>query len=305
MSLKLGIDLGGTKIEGALLDGEGHEVFRHRVPTPAGDYAQTLDAIATVVDVLEAQAGLRLPSIGIGTPGAVSRATGLMKNCNSVCLNGRPLRSDLEVRLQKTVFLANDADCFTLSEAVDGAASAGHVVFGVILGTGVGGGITVGRELLCGPNAITGEWGHNPLPTRALALGAAKGLPSRVCHCGRADCVEAWLCGPGLAETHAGLGGERVTADVVATRSASGDVQAVQATALHAEQLALALAQVINILDPDVIVLGGGVSNVASLYREVPAHWGQAVFSDRVDTQLVRARYGAASGVRGAAWLCR
>ncbi len=302
MAALLGIDLGGTKIEGVILVG-GCERARQRVATPAGDYAATLAAIVQLVQGLEQAAGLVVPAVGIGTPGAVSRATGLMKNCNSVCLNGRPLQQDLEARLGKRVHLANDADCFTLSEAVDGAAAGAAIVFGVILGTGVGGGIAVNRQLLCGPNAITGEWGHNPLPQAAWALAQAQGLASRTCHCGRRDCIETWLAGPALACNYRELGGEAVDALRVSERAAAGDGLAQRALQLHAQQLALALAQVINILDPDVIVVGGGVSNIGSIYDAVPPYWQGPVFSDRIDTRLVRARYGDASGVRGAAWL--
>lgn len=302
--VRLGIDLGGTKIEGIVLSAEGHELARQRVLTPAGDYEATLAAITGLVQSLEAEAGVSAPALGLGTPGTVSRRTGLMKNCNSVCLNHHPLQQDLENRLGRPAYLANDADCFTLSEAVDGAGSDGRIVFGVILGTGVGGGLAVDRRLLAGPNGIAGEWGHNPLPQAALELAVAAGLsPQRDCYCGRRNCIEPWLCGPGLQRTYREFSGEAVDAQTVAARAAAGDAPAQRSLQLHAQQLALALAQIINILDPDVIVVGGGLSQLTSLYDAVPQHWQAAVFSDSVETLLRPARYGAASGVRGAAWL--
>lgn len=301
----LGIDLGGTKIEGIILDHAGTECARHRVATPANDYAATLQAIHRLVDHLQSMAGMDVPAIGMGTPGALSRLTGTMKNCNSVCLNGHPLPDDLVRVLGKPVYLANDADCFTLSEAVDGAAADAAVVFGVILGTGVGGGIAVNQRLLAGPNAITGEWGHNPLSRSAWELACAHGLPSRRCYCGRDDCIEAWLSGPGLALTGRLMGAPVADAAALGKAAQTGDDRARAALMLYQQQLALALAAVINILDPDVIVVGGGVSNIASLYETVPPLWSGPVFSDAIETRMVPARFGDASGVRGAAWLCR
>ncbi|TNF35263.1 MAG: ROK family protein [Gammaproteobacteria bacterium] len=301
----LGIDLGGTKIEGLLLSPQGEALARQRVATPAGDYALTLSTIHRLVMELQAQAGVDVPAIGIGTPGALSRVTGRMKNCNSVCLNGEALPQDLQALLGKRVLLANDADCFTLSEAVDGAGAGASTVFGVILGTGVGGGVAVNGQLLSGPNAITGEWGHNPLSHASWSLLQSHGLESRRCYCGRMDCIEAWLSGPALARTCRELGYAAADAAAVAAAAATGQGIAQQALALHHQLLAHALAVVINILDPDVIVLGGGVSNIDALYASVPELWHGPVFSDRIDTRLVKARYGDASGVRGAAWLCR
>ncbi|HEY9036596.1 MAG TPA: ROK family protein [Pseudomonadales bacterium] len=303
--LSLGIDLGGTKIEGVVLDANGVEQARHRMATPANDYQATLQALTQLVAELQAAAQADIPAVGIGTPGALSRLTGKMKNCNSVCLNDQALPEDLARQLNKRVYLANDADCFTLSEAVDGAGIHAPVVFGVILGTGVGGGIAVNQTLLQGPNAITGEWGHNPLSPAARQLADAHGLGSRHCYCGRQDCIEAWLSGPALAATGRQLGVDATDAAAVAQAAAAGHVAAKQALDLYQQQLALSLAGVINILDPDVIVLGGGVSNMASLYTAVPPLWCGPVFSDRVDTRLLPARFGDASGVRGAAWLCR
>ena len=301
----LGIDLGGTKIAGVVLDDRGEELASHRLPTPAGDYAATLAAIQSLVSELEAAAGVTVPAIGIGTPGALSRLTGKMKNCNSVCLNDQALPEDLAQRLGKRVHLANDADCFTLSEAVDGAGAGAPVVFGVILGTGVGGGIAVRQQLLVGPNAITGEWGHNPLPLPAWDMARSLGFPSRRCYCGRADCIEAWLSGPSLVRTAQALGSTASTAVALAADCAAGDAPALRAMQLYQQQLAWALAGVINILDPDVIVLGGGVSNIGALYEAIPPLWQGPVFSDAIATRLLPARFGDASGVRGAAWLCR
>ena len=266
---RIGIDLGGTKIEALALDAAGREVFRKRVPSPRGDYAATLAAVAGLVR--EAGEG----TVGVGIPGALSTVTGLVKNANSTWLIGKPLQQDLETAIGREVRLANDANCFALSEAVDGAGEGTDVVFGVILGTGVGGGIVVHSEVLTGPNAIAGEWGHNPLP-----LPQASDLPLRPCYCGRSGCIETYLSGPALERD----GGEA-------------------ALGRYAERLARALAGVINILDPDVIVLGGGVSKVARLYQDVPKLWQRHVFSDQVTTRLLPPRHGDASGVRGAAWL--
>ncbi len=266
---RIGIDLGGTKTEALALDAAGREVFRKRVPTPRGDYAATMQTIAALVE--EAGKG----TVGVGIPGAISHATGLVKNANSTWLIGKPLKEDLERVLGREVRLANDANCFALSEAVDGAGAGAEVVFGVILGTGVGGGIVVRGRLIEGANSIAGEWGHNPLP-----LPRAEDMPLRECYCGRAGCIETYLSGPALVRD-------------------GGDA----ALDLYCERLARALGGVINILDPDVIVLGGGVSNVARLYDEVPRLWPHYVFSDQVATRLVPPKHGDSSGVRGAAWL--
>jgi fructokinase len=275
--VRIGIDLGGTKIEGIALDDGGAELARRRVPTPQGDYFGTVTAIATLVGAIEAAAGGR-GTVGVGIPGALSRVTGLVKNASSTCLIGRPLQADLEAALARPVRLANDANCFALSEAVDGAGRGERVVFGVILGTGVGGGIVVDGRVLEGPNAIAGEWGHNPLPR-----ASGDDLPLRPCYCGRAGCIETYLCGPAL-ERAGGAANEA-------------------AIARYAERLARALAGVINVLDPDVIVLGGGVSNVDRLYSAVPTLWAEHVFSDHVSTRLAKHVHGDSSGVRGAAWL--
>jgi fructokinase len=275
--MRIGIDLGGTKIEGIVIDAAGRACARRRVPTPRGDYRATVAAIAALVAALESESGARA-SVGVGIPGALSRVSGLVKNANSTCLIGQPLQRDLEAALGRPVRLANDANCFALSEAVDGAGRGARVVFGVILGTGVGGGIVVDGRVLEGPNAIAGEWGHNPLP-----LPAGDDLPLRPCYCGRAGCIETYLCGP--------------------ARERDGGVAAAAAIARYEARLARALAGVINLLDPDVIVLGGGVSNVDRLYANVPRLWRAHVFSDHVATRLVQPAHGDASGVRGAAWL--
>ena len=283
--MRIGVDLGGTKIEALALDPKGREVFRKRVLTPRGDYAATLDAVAALVK--EIGPG----TVGVGIPGALSRVTGLVKNANSTWLIGRPLKQDLERALGREVRLHNDANCFALSEAIDGAGQGAPVVFGVILGTGVGAGIVVERKVLVGRNAIAGEWGHNPLP-----LPVAADLPLPACYCGRAGCIETYLSGPGLERDHEQLTQEKLSARDIVARDG-------EALDRYIQRLARALAGVINLLDPDVIVLGGGMSNVERLYTEVPRRWARYVFSDQVATRLVRNAHGDSSGVRGAAWL--
>lgn len=303
--MHIGIDLGGTKIEAVLTGAGGTIIARQRVATPQQDYHATLKAIAALVNQLEHK--LTQPAqIGIGTPGAISQLTHSMKNCNSTCLNGQALKQDLEQLLRREIRIANDADCFALSEAIDGAAAGMATVFGVILGTGVGGGIVVNGKLLAGPNSIAGEWGHNVLP-----VGAPRIQPEnhRPCYCGRADCVETYLSGPGLARSFFELNAEYeaegvpFTAERIATLAGNGDQDALLMLDIYSQQLAASLAQVINILDPHAIVLGGGISNIDSLYALVPKYWSQFVFSDQVQTQLLRNRHGDSSGVRGAAWL--
>ena len=295
--MRIGIDLGGTKIEAIALGDEGATLARRRTATPRGDYGTTLDAIAELIKAVEAEAGGQ-GSVGLATPGAISPENGRIKNSNSEWLIGKPLAEDMEVRLGRPVRLANDADCFALSEAVDGAGEGAASVFGAILGTGVGGGIVIGGRLLRGPNAIAGEWGHNPLPWPADA--ERSGPP---CYCGRAGCIETFLSGPGLARNHAGETGETLTADQIAAAAASGDGPSGATLARYEERLAKALASVINVIDPEVVVLGGGVSNIARLYDTVPKLWGAYIFSDTARTRLVRAHHGDSSGVRGAAWL--
>lgn len=313
--MRIGIDLGGTKIEGVALDEAGEILWRQRVATPAGSYEETLVAIIELVQEIEQRSG-RSGTIGIGTPGAVSRLTGQIKNSNSTCLNGQFLREDLALRLGREVRIANDADCFALSEASDGAGAGHAVVFGVILGTGAGGGIVVNGRLLNGPNAIVGEWGHNPLYFSArdqnsadwmspIKPDRAQLLPdgNRRCNCGRLNCNETYVSGSGLQLSYQELGGEPLSGRQIAQLALSGNAMAEQALHSYQRHLARALSTVINILDPDVIVLGGGVSNIDSLYQEIPRLWLPYVFSDRVDTQLLKAKHGDSSGVRGAAWL--
>lgn len=295
--MRIGIDLGGTKIEGVALAEDGRERARLRVPTPRGDYGATLGAIRDLVHALEEEAGER-GSIGIGMPGAISPASGLVKNANSTWLIGQPFHADLEAALGRKIRLANDADCFALSEASDGAGAGAASVFGVILGTGAGGGIVVHGRLLQGPNAIAGEWGHNPLP-----WALPDELPSPRCYCGKEGCIETWISGPGLEADYARAEKQLLGADEIAAAAAAGSRPARAALRRHADRLARALAHVINIIDPEIIVLGGGLSNIEALYEEVPSRWGAYVFSDRVATRLLRNRHGDASGVRGAAWL--
>ena len=296
-NLRLGIDLGGTKIEGIVLDADDVERCRERIPTPQNDYEATVDAVTDLVASLESSVN-RACSVGIALPGSVSRATGLVKNSNSVCLNEQPLHQVLEARIGRPLRFANDADCFALSEATDGAGKDGAVVFGVIVGTGTGGGIVINRQLLAGPNGIAGEWGHNPLP-----WPQAEELPGPACYCGQHGCIETWLSGPGLARDHAQVNGGSMNARTIIQLAELGDEKACASMQRYADRMARALASVINVLDPDVIVLGGGISNCKRLYKAVTSRWDAYVFSDRVDTRLVCAQHGDASGVRGAAWL--
>lgn len=297
--LRLGIDLGGTKIAGVVLDGEGRAVSSRRVATPAGDYLQTLSAVAGLVADMEADVGASGMPVGMATPGSLSPSTGRIRNANSVCLNGRTLRQDLEAVLQRPLRLANDADCLAVSEAADGAGAAAATVFGVILGTGVGGGLVVHGRLLSGSNAIAGEWGHNPLPWPDPDTE----LPGRRCWCGRRGCIETWLSGPGLAADYADRGGVAADAAVIVHRALAGETVAKATLAAYEDRLARGLAGLINVLDPDVLVLGGGLSQIHRLYQNVPRRWARHVFSDRVTTRLAPALHGDASGVRGAAWL--
>jgi len=284
-ALRIGVDLGGTKIEALALEPSGREVFRKRVSTPRGDYEATIGAVTALVREIGAR------PVGVGIPGTLSRVSGRVKNANSTWLIGQSLKEDLERALERPVRVENDANCFALSEAVDGAGRGARVVFGVILGTGVGGGIVVERRVLVGRNAIAGEWGHNALP-----LPAAGDLPLPACYCGRAGCIETYLSGPALEREHERLTGERRTAKEIAEIDR-------EALERYVERLARALAGVVNILDPDVVVLGGGLSNIERLYRDVPRLWGRHIFSQDVATRLVRHRHGDSSGVRGAAWL--
>ncbi len=288
--LRIGVDLGGTKIEAIAMDESGAERGRRRVATPRFDYPATVAAIRDLVLALE-QGAVETATVGVGVPGAVSPKTGRIKNANSTWLIGQALDRDLALALNRPVRLANDADCFALSEASDGAAAGAPVVFGVILGTGVGGGVVVNGRLLAGPNAIAGEWGHNPLP-----WPRDDERPGPDCYCGKQGCVETFLSGPGLARDD----GRGLTAGEVA---ALGDARAEAALTRYEDRLARALAVVINILDPHVVVLGGGLSNLARLYENLPPRLAAHVFSDRVDTRILPPKHGDSSGVRGAAWL--
>lgn len=296
--MRIGVDLGGTKIEAIGIDDAGRELVRRRIPTPQAEgYDAIVASLARLVQSVEDELGER-GTVGVGTPGAISPATGLLKNANTVALNGRPLDRDLSSALAREVRIANDADCFALSEAVDGAAAGAATVFGVILGTGTGGGVVVRGQLLAGPNAIAGEWGHNPLP-----WPRDDERPGPSCYCGKRGCIETWLSGPGLNADHARVNGEELDAREIAERARRGDAAAQASLDRHADRVARSLATVIDVLDPHVIVLGGGVSNLAHLYDVVPPLLARYVFSDTVLTKLVPAMHGDSSGVRGAAWL--
>jgi fructokinase len=295
--MRIGVDLGGTKTEAIALDAQGGELARKRVPTIQGDYAATVETVAALVEGLEAQLGQKA-SVGVGIPGAVSPATGRMKNANSTWLIGQPLDRDLAERLGREVRLANDANCFAVSEATDGAAAGAEVVFGAIVGTGTGGGVVVDGRPLVGINAIAGEWGHNPLP-----WPQQDELPGPQCYCGRNGCIETWLSGPGLEADYRRRGGESLPAGTLVQRAEHGDALAGAVLSDYEDRMARALATVINLLDPEVIVLGGGISNISRLYSNVPLIWGRYIFSDRVETRLLPPLHGDSSGVRGAAWL--
>jgi fructokinase len=295
--MRIGVDLGGTKIEGIAIAPGGREIVRRRVAAPRGDYRRTVDAVVALVREIEYEIGDRA-TVGVGIPGTLSPATGLVKNANSTWLIGQPLAEDLPQVLERPIRFANDANCFALSEATDGAAAGAANMFGVIVGTGCGGGIVIGGRVLTGANAIAGEWGHNPLPAPR-----DRETPGPACYCGRRGCIEQFLSGPALARDYRESGGASITAQEVAERAAAGDPLADAALTRYEDRMARALGSIINVIDPDVIVLGGGVSNVERLYTRVPQLWARYVFSDRVETRLVRAMHGDSSGVRGAAWL--
>jgi fructokinase len=295
--MRIGIDLGGTKIEGIAIADDGEERLRRRIAAPRGSYPDTIEAVAALVRSLEGDLGVTA-TVGVGIPGAISPATGRIKNSNSTWLNGTPLHEDLSRVLGRPLRFANDANCFALSEATDGAAAGAAIVFGVIIGTGTGGGVVVNQRVVTGANAIGGEWGHNPLPAPRDGEWPGPG-----CYCGRRGCIETFLSGPALVRDYQANGGTSLTAAEIAGRAASGERLAAASIERYAERMARALGSVINLLDPDVIVLGGGLSNIAPLYDRVPALWSDYVFSDRVATRLVRAMHGDSSGVRGAAWL--
>lgn len=298
--MRIGIDLGGTKIAAVALDDAGRERAARRIATPRHDYDATVRAIAGLVAALEAEAGAGSgpASVGVGMPGAVSPATGLVKNANSTWLNGRPFHRDLEAALARPVRCANDANCLAVSEAVDGAAAGAAVVFAVILGTGVGAGVALDGRAHIGRNAAAGEWGHNPLP-----WAGPDEVPGPACWCGRRGCLETWLSGPGLAADHARAGGGDLTGPEIVARAGAGEPPAAAALARWTDRLARGLAHAINVIDPDVIVLGGGLSGIAQVYEAVPPRLPAYVFGGEADTPLRPARHGDASGVRGAAWL--
>ncbi len=298
--LRIGIDLGGTKIEGIVLRGDAEVRVRRRVPTPAADYAGTVAAVAALARELESGQGSAGLPVGVCHPGAVSPASGLIKNANSTCLNGMPLRQDLERALGRPVAMANDADCLALSEAFDGAARGAGSAFAAILGTGCGGGIVVEGRLLPSPQAIAGEWGHNPLPWPRPDWGE---VPGPLCWHGLHGCLETWISGSALGADYSRAAGTARSGEEVAALAASGDLAALAALERYEHRLARALAQVINLIDPGVIVLGGGVSRIERLYRTVPGLWAQWIFSDGVSTQLKPALHGDSSGVRAAARL--
>jgi fructokinase len=295
--MRIGIDLGGTKIEAIALDEDGTTLARRRVATPCGDYPAILGAVGDLVASIERETGCR-GSVGVASPGAISKKTGVIKNSNSTGLNGKPLDWDLAQRLGRQIRLENDANCFALSEAVDGAAADARVVFGVILGTGVGGGLVVDRVAIVGRNRIAGEWGHNPLP-----WPCDDERPGPPCYCGKAGCIETFLSGPALAREYRDRSGSELTPEAIARAASSGDTDAVACFELYQDRLARSLAGMINVLDPDKIVLGGGLSNIARLCEQLPARVARYAFSDGIDTPIVRARHGDSSGVRGAAWL--
>lgn len=295
--MRIGVDLGGTKIEAIALNDQGETLQRRRVNTPRDNYEDILNAITTLVQGLEAELGQE-GSVGIGIPGAISPATDLVKNANTTCLIGQPLQLHLSEALGREVRIANDADCFTVSEANDGAATGAGSVFGVIIGTGCGGGIVINGQLVSGPNAIAGEWGHNPLPWPQEIE-----LPGPACYCTKHGCIETWLSGTGLQNDFVRHGGEPWKAQQIARAAEEGNELAEQALQRYEDRMARALASVINIIDPEVIVLGGGMSNVERLYNNVPKLWGDYVFSDHVATKLLPPKHGDSSGVRGAAWL--
>jgi fructokinase len=308
--MRIGIDLGGTKVEGIALSETGEELFRHRIATPQGDYQATLQSIQSLIAEIETRCAgdsSEQASIGICTPGALSPASGLLRNSNSVCMNGKPVLDDLQTLLNREIRMANDANCFALSEATDGVAKDAAVVFGVIIGTGTGAGIVIDKKTLIGPNAIAGEWGHNPLPW-PQGDNAHAGLyderPGAECYCGKHGCIETWVSGPAITRDHAmHNNGEEVDAKTLDQRSRTGDSAAENTLQRYEDRLARSLAHVINMLDPDAIVLGGGMGNIKRLYENVPTIWRQYVFSDVVNTRLLAPKYGDSSGVRGAAWL--
>ena len=297
LTIRLGIDLGGTKIEVLVLSDDGKELLRDRVATPKVNYLDILDAITALIKSVE-QDVKQVCSIGICTPGSLSPATGLLRNSNTTCLNGKPFKQDLEKFLNRKIRIANDANCFVLSEAIDGAAQDANSVFGVIVGTGTGGGLLVNKQVLTGNNAIAGEWGHNPLPWSDDGE-----LELTKCWCGHQGCIETFLSGPGFEGEYERISNQKLAAEKIVGLTLNNDRYAVQAMQLYEHRMARSLAQVINIFDPEVIVLGGGMSNLQRIYESVPKLWQKWIFSDQVSTKLIPPKFGDSSGVRGAAWL--
>ena len=297
--MRIGIDLGGTKIEGIALDCDGNELHRKRIDAPQGNYQKTLNAIVDLILDIETKVKQK-GSVGIGIPGTISPQTGLVKNANSTWLIGQPLQTDLKTLLNRAIRIENDANCFVVSEATDGAAKNTDIAFGVIIGTGTGGGIYVRGQSIIGANAIAGEWGHNSLP-----WPGPHELPGRECYCGKSGCIETWLSGPGFVKDHHLVNNlvSPKTAKEIVLQAEQGNEYAQASLHRYIDRLAKSLASIINVLDPDVIVLGGGMSNIKQLYTEVPQRWGEYIFSDHVTTQLVPPKHGDSSGVRGAAWL--
>lgn len=295
--MRIGIDLGGTKIEALAIDSTGKEVVRHRVDTPQGDYDATVASMAALVRRIETETG-RTARVGAGIPGCISHVSGVVKNANSTWLNGRPLDRDLCAALDREVRVANDANCLAISEATDGAAAGKRLVFGVILGTGCGGGLAINGHVHNGPNGIAGEWGHNPLPWML-----PEELPGPACYCGKSGCLETWISGTGVAQDHKKVTGRELTAREIVAAAEAGDSEAKATVDRFEDRLARGLAHVINLLDPDVLVFGGGLSKVQQLYRNLPKILPRYVFGREVATPLVPARFGDSSGVRGAAWL--
>ncbi|MDH5218091.1 MAG: ROK family protein [Gammaproteobacteria bacterium] len=295
--LRIGVDLGGTKTEIIAINNAGDIVHSKRVKSPQNDYRETLDNIVSLIRECERQTG-HIATIGIGTPGTISTRTQTLKNSNSTWLNGKPLHRDLEEILDREIRIANDANCFTLSEAIDGAAANDNTVFGVIIGTGTGGGIVIDKKLLNGPNGITGEWGHNPLPWKTPAE-----TPGPECYCGKSGCIETFLSGPGMTADFKRKTKNTLAPPEILELARDGNTFAIEILDRYYERMAKSLAHIINILDPDTIVLGGGMSNIEGIYEEIPKRWGNYVFSDSCETKLLKAKYGDASGVRGAAKL--
>jgi len=295
--MRIGIDLGGTKIEAIALDTQGNTLFNKRVATPQDDYSGIIQSLCQLVKDAEEVCNTE-GSVGIGTPGSLSPRTGLMRNSNTLCLNDQPFKTDLENALRRPIRIANDANCFTLSEAIDGAGKGAPSIFGVIIGTGTGGGLVINQQLLEGKNAIAGEWGHNPLP-----WPSAEESRGRKCYCGQHGCIETYLSGPGLCADYLLANGVELTSEAITTKAANGDPLAEAALNRYEDRMARSLASVINLFDPSVIVLGGGLSNLQRLYTNVPLKWGQYIFSDSIETRLTPPQHGDSSGVRGAAWL--